>query len=918
MRKSFISVLSIIVLSIHIDGTLSSNTCDNSSFPVSMNNQQCWGLTNANVSNSADCITACCNLGLDKCQTWQFCGQNSACVSAGNPANSCWVGMIGNDCKTVQGWIGGATSNNPSVPNNFHITLPIPPTPTFIQPMGNATNPNGDKITFDSQSLLVNNEGIILIMGENQFSRQPDVSEWRSQLLTMKAGGLNTVGTYVFWIHHEEINNTWIWDDFRNLRQFVSICGEIGLNVFIRAGPWAHGEARNGGFPDWLQHSDVPLRSTDPRFVSLVTELYAQIHQQLNGLYYSQGGPVVGIQIDNEYSGSWEYLDTLKNVSIQQGIDVPFYSRTGWPPLNPAPPLAPSNYSFLLPFFGGYADGFWDRTIGPVASYYSSFMFALTQDSGYPILSVELGGGMTSSYHRRILMFPDDMGALATVAIGSGTNSLGYYIYHGGTHPIGQLSTLQESQISGYPNDLAMRDYSFYAPISEFGNVRGHYHLLRRLHLLVSEWSSTLSRMPVSFPDVVPPSYDDTTNLRWSIRSNGTSGFIFVNQYQRHTNMSSVNNVQFNISLSNGNTLLVPQASSPNITVPAGKYFVWPFNMPIETTGITIVYATAMPITKLHNTDGSIVMIFGNTEGINSEFVFQDIQHTSITVVSCTGATCTPQSDGTLLIQSIALSTNYFVQLKTSSGQIISFVLLDEFTSTQLYTGVINNQERIVLADGPVLFDPSTPSIMNIRTETPTTLSFAIFPAPSSIMYNNQPVTGTPDGIFMRYNVNLPVPYVSVAWNLVQEAGPPRTVPLGPAGVAEAPDADGSTTVYANAAIYNVTFTLMNGAPNPLPLNILPRLVVNYTGDCARIYYNNTILHDNFYNGDFLSYGLHRFEPTVWENNSLTVQLYILPLSSDSPIYLYTWPDFNNATSILRVDSMNIIQMVDNSFTISG
>lgn len=900
-----------------------ASSCDGTSFTVNYNNTQCWGLQSANVSTIDECIAACCALGLNDCQTWQWCPANAPCVQAGNPPNSCWIGLIGNDCRTVNGWIGNATGTSPPAnkTDTFHITLPVPPLPSMIPAMGNATSPAGDTITFDSQSLMINDQGIILTMGECQFSRQPDVSEWRANLLTMKAGGLNTVGTYVFWIHHEEINGTWRFDDFRDLRTFVQIAGEVGLQVFVRAGPWAHGECRNGGFPDWLQHSGIPLRSTDPRFVSLVTELYSQIHTQLDGYYYSQGGPVVGIQIDNEYSGSWEYLDTLKNVSIQQGINVPFYTRTGWPPLNPAPPLPPRNYSFLLPFFGGYADGFWDRTIGPVDSYLSAFVFNLMQDPGYPTLSVELGGGMTSSYHRRILMFPDDMGALGTVALGSGTNSLGYYIYHGGTHPIGQLSTLQESQLSGYPNDLAMRDYSFYAPISEFGNIRGHYHLLRRLHLLVDSWSSTLARMPVTFPDTVPSSYTDTSTLRWTIRSNGTSGFIFVNQYQRHTVMSNVTNVKFNLTLSNGNTFTVPQVSSPNITVPAGKYFVWPFNLPIDNGNLNLRYATAMPLSKLRNADGSIVMVLGNTATITSEMVIEATNGGTVTIVACTGAICTPQADGSLLIHTISTGNNYFLQVQSSvpSSPVVSFVLFDEPTSIQLYTGTMNNSPCWVLADGPVLFDPAAPSAFRIRTENSDGISFAVYPAYDSITYNGQIYHGTPDGIFMRYTVSVPSPQVSVSYTLVQPAGPPRTVPLGPAGVAEAPDADGSTVVYANASIYNLTFTLTNSSANTLPPNILPRVIVNYTGDCARIYYNQTILHDNFYNGDLLQYGLHRLGSSVWSNEgTFTVQLYILPLSSDAPIYLYTWPDFNNATSILRVDEVSMAQMVDATFTVSA
>ena len=128
------------------------------------------------------------------------------------------------------------------------------------------------------------------------------------------------VFTYVFWIHHEEVEGEWNWSGQHNLREFVQIAGSLGLKVVVRCGPWCHGEVRNGGLPEWLLHKDGwKLRSEDTRFLGKVHGLYGQIAQQLDHLLWKDGGPVIGIQVDNEYRGPAEYLLALKKIAREAG-----------------------------------------------------------------------------------------------------------------------------------------------------------------------------------------------------------------------------------------------------------------------------------------------------------------------------------------------------------------------------------------------------------------------------------------------------------------------------------------------------------------------------------------------------------------------------------------------------------------------
>lgn len=483
--------------------------------------------------------------------------------------------------------------------------------------LGTAVRPDRQEVSVNSVSLLRNGQPWMPVMGEFHFSRYP-AQEWGDELEKMKAGGIDIVASYVFWIHHEEIEGTFDWTGQRNLREFVKRCQDLGLPVIIRCGPWCHGEVRNGGLPDWLLRKGFETRADDPGYLAAVRILYGEIGQQLKGLLWKDGGPVIGIQIENEYGGPAAHLLTLKRLAREAGLDVPLYTRTGWPEL-----ATPILFGELLPLYGAYAEGFWDRELTPMpGQYWRAFIFTpertdaavatdqLGQRDGrdgadaalYPYLTCELGGGMASSYHRRIRINPDDIESVALCKLGSGSNLLGYYMYHGGTNPDGRLSTLQESQATAYWNDLPVKSYDFQAPLGEFGQKRPHYYSLDRLHGFLHAYGARLANMPATFPSGDQP-------LRWSVRSDGRSGFVFVNNHQRLKFMPARPGVQFTLTLAGG-TLRFPEQP---VTVPAGGRFIWPFNLDCG-EGVKLTYATAQPVG---------LGVFALTPGVPAEFVFE-------------------------------------------------------------------------------------------------------------------------------------------------------------------------------------------------------------------------------------------------------------------------------------------------------
>ena len=213
--------------------------------------------------------------------------------------------------------------------------------------------------TFDSKSLLKDSKRWFPVMGEIHYSRYPDIY-WKEALLKMKAGGVDIVSSYVIWIHHEEDEGQWDFTGWRNLRKFVETIKDCGLSMILRIGPWSHAEVRNGGFPDWLLAKfDEKVRTNDQGYIEQVKKFYAKIFEQVKGLLLKDGGPIIGLQIENEYGHCGgltgqegeKHMKTLTQIAKDIGFDLPLFTATGW---------GGAVTGGLLPVMGGYCDAPWD------------------------------------------------------------------------------------------------------------------------------------------------------------------------------------------------------------------------------------------------------------------------------------------------------------------------------------------------------------------------------------------------------------------------------------------------------------------------------------------------------------------------------------------------------------------------------
>ncbi len=488
---------------------------------------------------------------------------------------------------------------------NVHFSIPDTGTAPRPLPIGCA-DAAGSLYTVDTRSFLKDGRRFIPVMGEFHFSRwEPE--GWREELLKMKAGGITVVATYLFWIHHEERPGEFDFTGRRDIRRFVDLCGELGLQVWLRIGPWAHGECRHGGFPDWVQYArDYEPRTNDEGYMKAVRRYWTRLAAELKGTMCTGRwtprdediagaaapgipGPVLGIQLENEYGhvgGPADpavrrlHMKALYNLCRELGFVTPYYTATGWGSDEGRIPET-------LPMMGGYVDAPWDTTTLPMPAVKNFLFIPYRNDAtigtdrnteaapadpvtpsapDYPFFSAELGAGLQVTTHRRPLCTAKDTEANFICMVGSGCNLPGYYMYHGGINPQGKYSSLTEMQSIGGYTTLPTMSYDFQCPVNEAGRLNGSYGALKKYHLLIADYGESLAGTDLVMPDLLPAGPEDMGTVRAALRMNRANGdsFLFINNHQRNRRMEAHPGTVFSFTLRGKSFALPPVDIAPD------------------------------------------------------------------------------------------------------------------------------------------------------------------------------------------------------------------------------------------------------------------------------------------------------------------------------------------------------------------
>lgn len=478
------------------------------------------------------------------------------------------------------------------------------------------------KYTYNSQYLMKDGRPWFPVMGEMHYTRYHE-ELWEESLRKIKAGGVTIVSTYLIWIHHEEEEGKFDFSGCRNLRKFLELCKKVGLNVCLRLGPWVHGEVRNGGFPDWVVkrgEEGVQLRSNDETYMKLVRRYWEKVYEQAEGYMLSEGGPVMAVQLENEYGhvGGFRgeegeaHMRALMTLAKEIGFRVPIYTATGW---------GGAVIGDCIPVMGGYCEAPWEQSIEELPANTNYCISherndaliacdhhvedAVTFDeSKFPYLTAELGGGIQVTSHRRPVATGADIGAMSVTKLASGVALLGYYMYHGGSNPEGRLSTLQESKATGYLNDLPEINYDFNAPVRQYGTISDNYREIKLLAVFLRDFGEDMAPMASEiFPENVKP--EDMHTLRQACRHDDTHGYVFFNNYQRRRSMEAHAGVVFKGLTKTG------EVCFPAVDIASGAYGFFPYNMKLGNA--TLISALATPFCRLNGENGTYVF-YGDYE----------------------------------------------------------------------------------------------------------------------------------------------------------------------------------------------------------------------------------------------------------------------------------------------------------------
>jgi len=378
------------------------------------------------------------------------------------------------------------------------------------------------------------------------------------------------------------------------------------------------------------------------------------------------------------------------------------YTVTGWG--NAAVPARE-----VIPLWGAYPSAPWNSDIERITKNYA-FEFAYNQDDEnigndqkkrslesddatniYPFFTCELGVGNQISQHRRPVLGKYDGSIIVTIKTGSGSNLIGYYVFAGGSNPVGTLTAMEEDrEETGYWNSYPKISYDFQAAIKESGELAPSYYQVKKIHYFLNEFGDILAPM---LP-VIAKVKDPETDLQYSVRVKDNSGFLFGTNYYRGMQKSEQKNVRFKIKLKD-ETLIFP--SNP-LNVPDSSTFIWPFNFRMGS--ILLKYATAQPLCTIDQKDRTD-WFFIQDLGIQPELSFDS---GSITSIESTSGKIS-RDKNQYIITGLISGINSYITISDKAGKVIHVLVLSYEESDKVWLLNENGKKGLFISDANLYID---------------------------------------------------------------------------------------------------------------------------------------------------------------------------------------------------------------------
>ena len=326
-----------------------------------------------------------------------------------------------------------------------------------------ATAQKKETFAIGDKTFLLNGKPFVVKAAEVHYPRIPQ-PYWEHRIKMCKALGMNAVCIYIFWNIHEQKEGQFNFTDNNDVAEFCRLAQRNGMYVIVRPGPYVCAEWEMGGLPWWLlKKKDIRLRERDPYFMERVKIFEQKVGEQLAPLTIQNGGPIIMVQVENEY-GSYgedkpyvsEIRDCLRGI---YGQELALF-QCDWS----------SNFEK-----NGLDDLTWTMNFGTGANIDQQFRRLGQLRPDAPKMCSEFWSGWFDKWGARHETRPakdmvDGMDEMLSKGI-----SFSLYMTHGGT----SFGHWAGANSPGFAPDVTSYDYD--APINEYGQATPKYYELRTM-----------------------------------------------------------------------------------------------------------------------------------------------------------------------------------------------------------------------------------------------------------------------------------------------------------------------------------------------------------------------------------------------------------------------------------------------------
>ena len=353
-----------------------------------------------------------------------------------------------------------------------------------------ATKPG--TFTTGDKTFLLNGEPFVVKAAEVHYPRIPR-PYWEHRIQMCKALGMNAVCIYIFWNIHEQQEGQFDFTGNNDVAEFCRLAQKNGLYVIVRPGPYVCAEWEMGGLPWWLlKKKDIKLRERDPYFMERVKIFEEKVGEQLAPLTIQNGGPIIMIQVENEY-GSYgedkpyvsEIRDCLRSI---YGKEVSLF-QCDWS----------SNFTK-----NGLDDLTWTMNFGTGANIDDQFRRLGELRPNAPKMCSEFWSAWFDKWGARHETRPaKDMVAGMDEMLSKGI-SFSLYMTHGGT----SFGHWAGANSPGFAPDVTSYDYD--APINEYGQATPKFWELREMMAKYNDGKKMPAVPKAPMPIITVPKFELT------------------------------------------------------------------------------------------------------------------------------------------------------------------------------------------------------------------------------------------------------------------------------------------------------------------------------------------------------------------------------------------------------------------------